>query len=210
MALWEIKGRELANCTCEYGCNCQFDALPDKGHCHAVAGILIEEGHHGDTRLDGLRVAGIFKWPGPIHEGNGEAIAFVDIRADDAQRDALLRIMSGQDTDPFATMFAVFASTLAKFHDPVFTHIDFEVDVDARRGRLHIADYVEMVGEPIRNKITGKETRAQIVLPEGFEYTVAEIGSARSRSTGPVQVAMTDTYGQFADLHLGSHGVVRL
>ena len=210
MALWEIKGRELANCTCEYGCNCQFDALPDKGHCHAVAGILIEEGHHGDTRLDGLRVAGIFKWPGPIHEGNGEAIAFVDIRADDAQRDALLRIMSGQDTDPFATMFAVFASTLAKFHDPVFTHIDFEVDVDARRGRLHIADYVEMVGEPIRNKITGKETRAQIVLPEGFEYTVAEIGSARSRSTGPVQVAMTDTYGQFAELHLNSHGVVRL
>ena len=210
MALWEIKGRELANCTCEYGCNCQFDALPDKGHCHAVAGILIEEGHHGDTRLDGLRVAGIFKWPGPIHEGNGEAIAFVDIRADDAQRDALLRIMSGQDTDPFATMFAVYASTLVKFHDPVFTQIDFEVDVDARRGRLHIADYVEMVGEPIRNKITGKETRAQIVLPEGFEYTVAEIGSARSRSTGPVQVAMTDTYGQFAELHLNSHGVVRL
>ena len=210
MTHWEFKGRELANCTCEYGCNCQFDALPDKGHCHAVAGILIEEGHHGDTRLDGLRVAGIFKWPGPIHEGNGEAIAFVDIRADDAQRDALLRIMSGQDTDPFATMFAVFASTLAKFHDPVFTHIDFEVDVDARRGRLHIADYVEMVGEPIRNKITGKETRAQIVLPEGFEYTVAEIGSARSRSTGPVQVAMTDTYGQFAELHLNSHGVVRL
>ena len=67
-----------------------------------------------------------------------------------------------------------------------------------------------MVGEPIRNKITGKETRAQIVLPEGFEYTVAEIGSARSRSTGPVQVAMTDTYGQFAELHLNSHGVVRL
>ena len=210
MTHWEFKGRELANCTCEYGCNCQFDALPDKGHCHAVAGILIEEGHHGDTRLDGLRVAGIFKWPGPIHEGNGEAIAFVDIRADDAQRDALLRIMSGQDTDPFATMFAVFASTLAKFHDPVFTHIDFEVDVDARRGRLHIADYVEMVGEPIRNKITGKETRARIELPDGFEYSVAEIGSARSRSTGPVQVAMTDTYGQFAELHLNSHGVVRL
>ena len=209
MALWEIKGRELANCTCEYGCNCQFDALPDKGHCHAVAGILIEEGHHGDTRLDGLRVAGIFKWPGPIHEGNGEAIAFVDIRADDAQRDALLRIMSGQDTDPFATMFAVFASTLAKFHDPVFTHIDFEVDVDARRGRLHIADYVEMVGEPIRNKITGKETRAQIVLPEGFEYTVAEIGSASSRATGPVPVTLDHTYGQFAALHLNSHGVVR-
>ena len=177
MALWEIKGRELANCTCEYGCNCQFDALPDKGHCHAVAGILIEEGHHGDTRLDGLRVAGIFKWPGPIHEGNGEAIAFVDIRADDAQRDALLRIMSGQDTDPFATMFAVFASTLAKFHDPVFTHIDFEVDVDARRGRLHIADYVEMVGEPISATVYSKPSGSTICARVSLPVILFRIGS---------------------------------
>ena len=78
MTPWEIKGRELVNCTCEYGCNCQFNALPDKGHCHAVAGIQIDEGHHGKTQLDGLRIAAIFKWPGAIHEGNGEAIAFVD------------------------------------------------------------------------------------------------------------------------------------
>ena len=211
MAIWEFKGRELVNCSCEYGCNCQFNALPDKGHCHAVAGIQIDEGHHGETRLDGLRVAGIFKWPGPIHEGNGEAIAFVDQRATPEQRDALLRIMSGQDTDPFATMFAVYASTLSKFHDPVFTDIDFEVDVDARRGKLHIAGYVDMVGEPIRNKATGREARAQIVLPEGFEYTVAEIGSGRSRTTGgPMSLDLKDTYGQFADLHLNSHGVVRL
>ena len=31
MTPWEIKGRELVNCTCEYGCNCQLNALPDKG-----------------------------------------------------------------------------------------------------------------------------------------------------------------------------------
>ena len=43
MTPWEIEGRELVNCTCEYGCNCQFNALPDKGHCHAVAAIVIDE-----------------------------------------------------------------------------------------------------------------------------------------------------------------------
>ena len=57
MTPWEIKGRELVNCTCEYGCNCQFNALPDKGHCHAVAGIQIDEGHYGNIKLDGLRIA---------------------------------------------------------------------------------------------------------------------------------------------------------
>ena len=209
MAAWEIKGRELVNCTCEYGCNCQFNALPDKGHCHAVAGIQIDEGRHGDTRLDGLRIAAIFKWPGPIHEGNGEAIAFVDERADQPQRDALLRIMTGQDTDPFATMFAVYASTVTKMHPPVFAEIALDLDIDGRRGRIFVANYIETVGEPIRNKVSGEDTRAQIVLPDGFEYEVAEIGSASSRTTGPVVVQIEDKYGQFARLHLNNDGVVR-
>jgi hypothetical protein len=209
MTPWEIEGREFVNCTCEYGCNCQFNALPDKGHCHAVAGIQIDSGHHGATKLDGLRIAAIFKWPGPVHEGNGEAIAFIDAKADDKQREALLRIMAGQDTDPFATMFAVYASTLTKMHPPVFTSIDLQIDVDARRGRVRVKDYIDLVGEPIRNKVTGAESRAQIVLPQGFEYTVADVGSASSTTQGPVKVTTKDTYGQFARLHLNNHGVVR-
>ncbi len=209
MTSWEIIGRELVNCTCEYGCNCQFNALPDKGHCHAVAGIQIDAGHHGDTRLDGLRLAAIFKWPGPVHEGNGEAIAFIDERADAAQREALLRIMTGQDTDPFATMFAVYASTLSKLHPPVFTKIDLDLDIDGRKGRIFVKDYIETQGEPLRNKATGLEARAQIVLPAGFEFAMAEVGSASSRTSGPVRMHTKDTYGQFARLHLNGHGVVR-
>jgi hypothetical protein len=209
VTLWEIKGRELVNCTCEYGCNCQFNALPDKGHCHAVAGIQIDAGHHGKTPLAGLRIAAIFKWPGAIHEGNGEAIAFVDENADAEQREALLRIMTGQDTDPFATMFAVYASTVTRMSAPVFTKIDLELDIDARRGRIFVKDYIDTRGEPIHNKVTGAESRAQIVLPDGFEYSVAEIGSASSKTWGPVEVVINDKYAQFARLHLNSHGVVR-
>jgi hypothetical protein len=208
MTPWEIEGRELVNCTCEYGCNCQFNGLPDKGHCYAVAGILIERGHHGDVRLDGLKVAAIFKWPDAIHLGNGEAIAFVDERASPAQREALLKIMSGQDTEPFATMFAVYASTLTTFHDPVFTSIELQVDVAGRKGRVSVPGYIEMTGRPLRN-LSGGDARAQIVLPDGFEYAVAEVASASSRTQGPVVVEIDDKYGQFADLHLNNRGVVR-
>lgn len=210
MTYWEFTGRELVNCTCEYGCNCQFNGLPDKGHCHAVAGIQIDQGYHGDTPLGGLKIAAIFKWPGAVHEGNGEALAFVDENADDKQREALLKIMTGQDTDPFATMFAVYATTVTKMHEPVFTSIEFDVDVDARRGRLVVPGYVEMTGEPIRNKVSGQESRAQIALPAGFEYEVADIGSASSHTTGgPMQVEIDSKYGQFANLHLSTNGVVR-
>src|SRR5262245_8009169 len=206
MAYWEFKGRELVNCTCEYGCNCQFNALPDKGHCHAVAAIQIDQGRHGDVSLDGMRIAAMFKWPGPIHLGHGEALAFVDQNADENQREALLKIMTGQDTDPFATVFAVFASTIETMHEPVVTPIDFEVDVSGRRGKLRIDGYVEMTGEPIRNPVTGAEARAQIHLPDGFEYVIADIGSASSHTSGgPMNIDIDSKYAQFADLHLSTH-----
>jgi len=208
MAYWEFKGRELINCSCDYGCNCQFTGLPDKGHCHAVAAVQIDRGYHGETRLDGLLIGAIFKWPGPIHEGHGEAIAFVDERADPAQREALLKIMTGQDTDPMATMFAVFASTIETMHEPVFTPIEFEVDVDSRRGRMSIPGHVTMTGEPLRNNVTGVEVRAQIHLPDGFEYDTADVGSASSSGAGTVPIELENSYAQFAHLHLNSHGVV--
>src|SRR5918995_6445056 len=127
---WTIKGREFVHCNCAYGCPCKFNALPTHGDCRAVAAIDIEEGHHGETRLDGLRIAVVLAWPGPIHEGDGEALPIVDERASPQQREALLRIMSGEDTIPGATFFQVFSTTYEKVHDPVFTKIDLDVDVD--------------------------------------------------------------------------------
>jgi len=209
MVYWRLKGREMANCNCEYGCNCQFGGLPDKGFCQAVFGMAIDEGTHGETDLSGLNIAAVFRWPGPIHEGKGECAAFVDTRASEAQRNALLTIMSGGDTDPFATVFAVFASTIETMHEPLFVPIEFSVDVEAREARLRIADHVEMDGRPIANPVSGAPVRAQIRLPDGFEYEVAEVGSGRSRSVAPIALEHADSYGQFAYLHLDSHGVVR-
>ena len=93
---WTIKGREFINCNCAYGCPCQFNALPTHGSCEAVGGFQIDEGHHYGTRLDGLKFVGLFRWPGPIHEGRGEAAVVVDERATPEQRNALLRIVTGR------------------------------------------------------------------------------------------------------------------
>ena len=61
---WTINAREFVNCNCAYGCPCQFNALPTHGNCSAVAGMQIDRGHHGETKMDGLRFIGIFSWPG--------------------------------------------------------------------------------------------------------------------------------------------------
>ena len=183
---WLIKAREFANCNCSYGCPCQFNDLPTHGNCRAVVGMQIDKGHHGDTQLDGLKAAVVLKWPGPIHEGKGEAAVIVDERANAAQREALLRILSGQDTEPGATIFNVFASTFEKVHEPIFSKIDFDVDIDGRRARLVVPGVIQTRGEPILNPVTGKEHRVRINVVGGFEYTLAEIGRGWSKVSGPV------------------------
>lgn len=209
MTPWEIEGIELVNCNCSYGCPCQFNGVPSKGHCEATGAIEIRRGHHGDVRLDGLRVAFVFQWPGPIHEGHGRCQPIVDERADERQRMALLTIMSGADSEPGKTVFNVFASTMETVFEPAFRRIEMDVDVDARRGTIRVDEFIDITGEPIRNPVTGNEHRVRIDLPEGFEYTLAEIGSGRSKTEGPIALDLENSYAQFARLHLTGEGPVR-
>jgi hypothetical protein len=208
---WAVKGREFVNCNCAYGCPCQFNALPTHGNCKAVAAFDIDEGYHGNTRIDGLKAVAVLSWPGPIHEGKGEASIIVDERASPEQRGALLRILSGQDTEPGATVWQVFSATFVKVHDPIFASIDFEVDVNGRKARLLVPGLIETRGEPIRNPVTGAEHRARIDLPNGFEYSLAEMGRGWSKTSGriPIKLDLADSYGQFASLHLSQSGIVR-
>lgn len=208
MTPWEIKAREFVNCNCDWGCPCQFNALPTHGQCQATGAIAIDQGHYGDVSLDNTRIAFVFWWPGAVHEGKGKCVPIVDESANDDQRAALLTIMSGQDSDPFATMFSVYASTMEQVFDPVFTKIDFDVDVEERIGRIKVEGYIDAAGEPIRNPVTGEVHRARIDLPYGFEYAVAEMGSASSTTSGPIPLSMRNSYAQFAHLHLNNHGPI--
>jgi len=209
MIQWEIRGREFGNCNCDYSCPCQFNALPTHGHCRGLGVYDIEQGFHGPMWLDGLRAAGIFRWPGPIHEGKGEAVHVIDRRASAEQRAALIRILSGEDTDPGATVFQVFASTCDRLHEPIIADIDFELDIAGRTASAHIEGVLETRGAPILNPVTGATHRVRIVQPDGFEFAEAEIGRGWSKTTGPVSYELADTYGQFARIHLCQHGMVR-
>jgi len=209
MTPWEIHGRELANCNCAYGCPCQFNALPTDGTCEAAAGFEIESGRYGDVPLDGLRAGITLKWPGPIHEGNGQMQLVIDDRADPTQRSALERIMTGQDTEEMATMWWVFAAMAPNRLETLYKPIDLKIDVEARKGHIVIPDVFELMAEPIRNPVTGAEHRARIDLPHGFEYRVAEMGSGTTKTRGAIELKKNvGTYAQFAELHLSHKGVI--
>lgn len=205
---WTIKGREFVHCNCAYGCPCQFNALPTHGDCKAVAAFHIDEGQFGDTKLDGLNFAIIAAWPGAIHQGGGHVVPIIDERGDDAQREALFKIVTGQDTVPGSTIFAVFATTFEKVHDAVVAPINLDIDIDGRLARVEVPGWINGRGEPIKNAVTGAESRARVNLPNGFEYDVCEVGRGWTETEGPVDVQLSDSHAQFAKIHMTESGVV--
>lgn len=205
---WRIRADEFANCNCSYGCPCQFNALPTHRFCEGAFGFKIHEGHFGDVRLDGLTAALVAHCPGALHEGNCTMQLVIDERADARQREALVKILSGEETDDMATIWWVLAAMSPNKLDPLFLPIELDVDVEARRARFRIPGLLEASGEPIRNPVTGAEHRARIDLPDGFEYRIAEIGSGTTKATGGIKLDLKDSYGQFAHIHLSNKGLV--
>ena len=206
---WKLKGIEYGNCNCAYGCPCQFNALPTYGNCQYVIFVRIDEGHYGDTSLDRLQFVVTGAFPGAVHEGNGTQQLIIDEAADDEQREAIRRIVYNEDTDELLTHYAIYNAMSSTVLDPVFAPIEFDVDMAARTARGRVPGLVVSDAEPIRNPVTGEEHRAQIVLPDGFEYTVAEMGSASSKTTGAIPLEFSDTYAQFNELHMTERGIVR-
>jgi hypothetical protein len=171
--------------------------------------MLIDEGHFGDVRLDGMRWVGMFAWPGAIHEGSGEAQIVIDVGSDEAQREALLKILAGEETEPGATIFNVFSTVVETMHNPLFKPIEFEADMESRTGHFSVPGLVDAKAGPITNPATGESHRARLVLPHGFEYHEAEFASSWVQGHEPIPLGWVNGHSHFAILHLTPHGPVR-
>lgn len=208
MISWEINGEAFVNCNCDYGCPCQFSALPTHGDCMAVVGLKVDKGHYGDINLDGVKFVGVYKWPGPVHEGEGHMQIIVDTGVTDTQREALEKIIHGEDTEEMATMWAVYSAMSPNKHPTLTKPIDLEIDIEERQGKISIAGMVETSGKPIPNIVSGEPHRARIDLPDGFEYRIAEIGSASTNVTGDINMAYENSHGQWSEIHLCNSGII--
>src|SRR5262245_3661959 len=169
----------------------------------------VEEGRFNGVRLDGLAFIMLLQWPGEIAQGNGRCQWIVDERAKPEQREAIGKILRGESTTPGATHFYVFASTMREMLDTIYAPIECEIDVDKRTARVHVPDLVDSRGTPIVDPHSGQEFRAGISLPNGFEYTYAEMGSGTTSARADLAFELKDSYGQFHELHMNQDGVIR-
>lgn len=210
MTRWEIHGSELGNCNCAYSCPCQFGELPNDGTCEAAVGYVIDSGFHGGVSLDGVKMAATYKWPGPIHEGNGEMQLIIDERASPEQRDAIQKIMSGEDTNEAATMWWVYSAMCTTRHETLYRPIDIQIDIPARQGTISVDGVFDVSAHPIVHPVSGKDHRIRLDLPEGFEFAIGEIASGTTKTQGVVSLEKNDeSFAVFAELHLSGEGVIR-
>ena len=205
---WYIEGVEFGSCNCDYGCPCQFESLPTKGHCRGFEVVRIDKGHFGTVQLGGLCAGLLYAWPGPIYEGNGDIQAIIDERADAEQRKALASVLYGGDTNEGATHWWVYRTMSSTVHPPLFKPIEFEVNIEARTARVVIPSILESTGRPIRSPATGAEHRVRIDIPNGIEFEIAEIASATTKTMASIALDLKDTYGQFNVLRHSGTGVV--
>ncbi len=204
---WAIKGPHFMNCNCDYGCPCQFAALPTDGTCKAVVAWRIDEGHFGDVKLDGLIGVNTYAWPGAIHKGNGAMQSIIDERADDEQRDALAAVLRGEGAEQGSTMLWIYHAMCETVHEPIVSVIDLTVDFENRIGRLSVPGVLETTVEPLKNPVTGAEHRARIDLPAGKEFNLAEVASGTTKGTGAVPLDFSDCHAHFADSVMTSKGI---
>lgn len=203
---WRLEGEWIKNCTCAWGCPCDFNARPTNGDCKGFLGMRIDKGHFEQTRLDGISFFVRVRFPGPLHEGNGEAQPIIEERATPEQRDALFQIMSGKHSAE-GTLFHIFSLIVTKMYDPIFAPVEFSFDQEARTAKVSIPDALESTTEPIKNPVTGLPHRIQVLMPEGFEHRLGEVASASIRSTGDVPFESDGSHSTLAHVVQTPEGV---
>ena len=142
------------------------------------------------------------RWPGPLHEGNGTAVPYFDERANEQQRDALLKIITGQakGTGPFEIVI----TTLSNVLEPQY--VPFHFDLQGKNSSARMGDTASVAFEPIKNPVTGEPEGIRIVHDSGFFFKEADVVSAKEmRSTfGELNFSWPNKAGFVAKITYGN------
>lgn len=203
---WSIEGRYVEYCSCDHGCPCESMGEPTRGHCNGAVGFIIDKGHWEDVSLDGKKVVATFHFPRAIHHGEGHMQPILEDDLTDAQRDALFYILTGED-QPVGTMFQIFSVIVEHHHDPVFTPIDFDIDVKGRTAHIGVPGLLRARSEPIRNPVTDEEHRILTVLPNGWVFHEAEGASGSAKSMGGIKFDLGRSHSSMAYVAWGPSGL---
>lgn len=184
MTKWKISGEYMESCNCDYLCPCIYtnpQAKVTYDQCTALMVYRIDEGQYGDVRLDGLKFALVIRSGLVMADGDWIFGCVVDEDADDAQREALATIVSGEAG---GTPALIRDNLVGDFRGVVYKPIDFTAD-GLRRATV-IPDVLEYEiegvasrnrnGEPFYIDNTAHPANTRLALARSKETHVTGFG----------------------------------
>ena len=125
---WAMRGEYMESCNCDYLCPCIYtnpQGPATNDHCTAAMVFRIDEGSCGSIRLDGLKFALVIRSGEVMADGNWVFAGVVDDGANDAQRQALSAIVSGEAGGPPSL---IRQNLVSDFRGVEFKPIEFGLD----------------------------------------------------------------------------------
>jgi len=147
-----------------------MSGFPTDGTCEGIVSFAVVAGEKDGVDLTGAKVATGVKWPGAIHEGNGQLVLFID--AAEEQRGPLISILTAEDP---GLPWEILAPTFTDVHGPFFESIEIQ---DGDEGpRVRVGDQFEVAWQAFKNPVTGERHEPHMVLKDGFIFKDGLIGT---------------------------------
>lgn len=180
---WRLQGDYFENCNCEILCPCIVRgaaAVPTEGHCDVGFAFHINEGDFNGISLNGLNFVVVAYTPGKMSDGNWTMAAYVDERADQQQRQALERILSGEVGGPSGRRWG---GLTTNFLGTKYAPITYRAEGRTRSVYIpQIMDFnVEGImtrdqTEPMRLENTAHPVNSSLALARGTRSTYTDHG----------------------------------
>jgi len=181
---WKLSGEYMESCNCDYLCPCIYTnshGPVTHDHCISIQVYRVDDGHYGDTRLDGLKFALFIRSGKVMADGNWAFAGVVDENADNAQRKALAAIASGEAGGPPALLRD---NLVSDFRGVEFRPIEFNM---AGLGRsASIPDFVSFaiegvastseIGSPLYVDNTQHPANRRVALAQATQFHVDGFG----------------------------------
>ena len=185
---WSMKGDWFDVCSCNVPCPCGFAQAPTNNHCEGVMAYHVREGAYGDVALGGLNVIVVILFDGNAWAGENPASIgiFMDERANDAQREALQKVFSGQA----GGWMGVFAELVGEVRGLEFVPIQFEVAEDLAHWRAEIPGKLKAFAQALSGPTTPPGARVQLHNPPR-----SEVGPGQVMTWGKAVDNAADAFG---------------
>jgi hypothetical protein len=181
---WKISGEYMESCNCDYLCPCIFtnpQAEATHDNCIAAMAFRIDQGQHGATGLAGLKFALVIRSGRVMADGNWVFACVVDDTANDAQRNALAAIASGEAGGPTSL---IRNNLVSDFRGVAYKPITFTME--GHRRAVAIPDILsfEIEGVQSRNRSGEPLYIDNTAHPAGRRLALARAANARVHGFG--------------------------